>query len=456
MKKFLRKNRVLAVSLILMAVISAAALGNGFYDFFVTNVSAQGPGPGGGGGMGGGQGAGNPEMSKEAAAEEETDNAAEAAAVEVAEVKKDNFYIYTTVSAESEASEEVMLSPRIQEIVTEVAVNVGDSVEAGDRLIKLDSRSNEISVIQAEASLKSAEANLQKALNGPREEEISRLEAQLEQAESELKLRRENYERQQELFEEGYLSQEEIDQANNQLVAAQSSYQSALKNLEMTKAGATKEEIAQLESQVTQAEAALESAELKLSYTEINSPIAGIVTEINAQRSELLSGNSAAVVSNIDKIKLTAYISENNINSLQAGDQVIVNFTAIEADFTGRIKSISPRTAANRRSFPVEIIVDNPDNIIKAGMTSQVSIPIDRAADSIIIPQNALLEDSSGYYAFVAKAGKVERRKLEISLENENNAAVSSGLAAGEKVVTLGKEGLSDGDSIQVVNRGDN
>jgi hypothetical protein len=88
MKKFLRKNRVLAVSLILMAVISAAALGNGFYDFFVTNVSAQGPGGGGG------QGAGNPEMSKEAAAEEETDNAAEAAAVEVAEVKKDNFYIY--------------------------------------------------------------------------------------------------------------------------------------------------------------------------------------------------------------------------------------------------------------------------------------------------------------------------------------------------------------------------
>lgn len=444
MKNLFRKNKLIVLSLILIAIISAAALGNGAYDFFTVKVSAQGSG---GGGRGSGEGAARADRDSEST---------EITAVEVVEVKKDDFFIYTTVTADSEAYEEVQLTPRVQEVVTEVAVKVGDTVQAGDSLIKLDARSSQISVIQAEAALKSARANLQQALNGARREEISRLEAQLMQAESELKLRRENYERQKELFEEGYLSQEEIDQANNQLVAAQSSYQSALKNLEITEAGATNEEIAQLEAQVTQAEASLDSAKLKMSYTEINSPITGIVSELNAQRGQFLSGGTAAVVSNINKIKLTAYVSENNINRLETGDQIIVDFTAIEADFRGEIKSISPRTAANRRSFPVEIIVENLDHIIKAGMTSQLSIPVERAADSIIIPQNALLEDSSGYYAFAAVKGKAERRNLEISLENEKNAAVSSGLKAGEKVVTLGKESLSDGDSINVVNRGDN
>jgi multidrug efflux pump subunit AcrA (membrane-fusion protein) len=444
MKKLIRKNRLIAVILILVAVISAAALGTGFYDLFITTVNAQGPG------------GGNGRVFSPDAKNEIESETAEVIAVEVTEVKKGDFFIYTTVSADSEAFEEVMLTPRIQEIVTEVAVSLGDSVQAGDNLIKLDSRSNQISVIQAEASLKSAKANLQKALNSPREEEVSRLEAQLKQAESELKLRRENYERQKELFEEGYLSQEEIDQANNQRIAAESSYHSVLKNLELTEAGATEEEIAQLEAQVTQAEASLESSKLRMSYTEINTPITGIVSELNARRGQLLSGGTAVVVSNINKIKLTAYVSENNINKLEIGDQVLADFTAIKSDFTGEIKSISPRTAASRRSFPVEIIVENPDQIIKAGMTSQVSIPIERAADSIIIPQNALLEDSSAFYTFVVADGKVERRDLEISLENENNAVVSSGLKVGEKVVTLGKESLSDGDSINVVNRGDN
>jgi len=436
-----RNRKIILVTFILFALFSAVAFGNGSYELFLLKANAQETG--GGPGMGAGR------------ADQSSLEENEEIAVEVAEVKKDDFYLYLTESAQSEAYEEVLLTPRVQEVVTEVLVSVGDSVERGETLIKMDSRSSEISVIQAEASLKSAKANLQQALNGPRKEELARLQAQVTQAESELKLRKENYERQKQLFEEGYLSQEEIDQANNQLIAAQSGYQSALKNLEITEAGATEEEIDQLEAQVTQAEAQLESARLRMSYTEIAAPIKGIVTEINAQRGQLLSGGTVAIVSNLDRIKLTAYISEKNVNNLIIGEAVKINFTALEREFSGEINNISPRAATNRRSFPVEIIVDNNDNIIKAGMTAQVSMPIDRAEDSIILPQNSILEDVNGYYTFVAVNGKAERRNIQIKLENEDLVAVSSGLKAGEKVVTLGKENLSDGSSINVVNRGD-
>jgi len=272
-----RNRKIILVTFILFALFSVVAFGNGSYELFLLKANAQETG--GGPGMGAGR------------ADQSSLEENEEIAVEVAEVKKDDFYLYLTESAQSEAYEEVLLTPRVQEVVTEVLVSVGDSVERGETLIKMDSRSSEISVIQAEASLKSTKANLQQALNGPRKEELARLQAQVTQAESELKLRKENYERQKQLFEEGYLSQEEIDQANNQLIAAQSGYQSALKNLEITEAGATEEEIDQLEAQVTQAEAQLESARLRMSYTEIAAPSGNLasIREIKSRISFLAS-----------------------------------------------------------------------------------------------------------------------------------------------------------------------
>lgn len=425
----LKRVGIFSFFLLLIILTSAAFLGISAYNIFLNTANAQRPVP--------------------------RENEQEATAVEVEKIKKDNFYIYTTVSAVAEASEELNLTPRLQEVVTEVKVDMGQEVEAGELLVQMDSRSNEISITQAEASLKSAEASLQKAKNGPRQAEIEQLEAQLTQAKSELKLRRENYERQKQLFEEEYLSQEEIDQAHNRLIAAQSSYQSALKNMELTKAGASKEDIAQLESQLTQAKAQLEQAKLQLSYTKIKSPIKGIVSQINARPGQMIGNGVTAVISNIEKIKLTAYVSEQNINDLMVGEKAKVNFNAIDDNFEAEIISISPRTAENRRSFPVELMVENSNKIIKAGMTSQVSLIVDRAENSLIIPQNAILNNEKQPYIFVIDGEKARKIKIEILLEDEDKAAVSADIKAGSKIVTLGKESLSDGSSVDIIERGD-
>lgn len=411
--------------------------------FFASEIYAQGGGSGQGGG-GGGMGSGG-----EAA---ETD----AVAVETTESIIGKFSDYTAVTARAEAGAEVELTARLQEVVTDVYVEIGDRVKEGDILIELDDRKTDLKVLQAEASLQNVKANLQSAVNGARPQEIEQKEAQLEQVESELKLQEEDYSRKKQLFEEGYISQQELDQSANSYTAARSSYRSALKSLELLKMGAREEEIISLKSQVKQAEANLEQAKIEHEYSKISAPISGIISQINVEKGQMAFSGTAAVITDIDKIKLTAYVNEIDINKIKAGEEVRIHFKSLQRSFSGIIKSISPSTAENRQSFPVIIAVDNPENIIKAGMSAQVELRTARAENAVLLSQNAVLEENGINYVFLIRDNKAVRREVVIAVENEETAVVKEGLNAGEEVITLGKDNVSDGTPVKVVNRGEN
>jgi multidrug efflux pump subunit AcrA (membrane-fusion protein) len=437
-------NKKVIFLILILFLISALTLFNIGEIGLRNNVLAQGTG----GGQGGGAGSG--------AANSGDESESAALAVETVKSKKGDFTDQITVSALAEAAQEVEVMPRIQEVVNTVNVKIGDRVEAGDILIEMDNRSRELDLLNAEASLKKAKADLQSALNGARKAEIEQKEAQLHQTESELKLREENYQRKKQLFEEEYISKQELDQSANEVTAARSSYLSALKSLEILKMGASAEEIAALESQVSQAEINLERARLNSSYSKVEAPISGIVADLNVEKGQLLSNQRIAVITNIDQIELLAYINELNVNKLITGEEVNVNFRSLNRDFNGIIASISPRTADNRQSFPVRIIVENPENIIKSGMSAQVELITARAKNMVLVSQNAVLEDNGTKYVFLLKDGKVKKQVIEISAENEDIAVIKSGLEAEQEVVTTGKENLNDGMTVNVVSRGDN
>jgi multidrug efflux pump subunit AcrA (membrane-fusion protein) len=436
-------NKKILYLVFIVFLISGLILADNGEIKFINTVAAQGTG----GGQGGGAGRG-------AAGTE--DDSETLVAVETIKSRTGDFTDRITVNAQAEAANEVEVMPRIQEVVNLVNVKIGDRVETGDILIEMDNRNNEFDILNANASLKKAEADLQSALNGAKTEEIEQKEAQLAQAESELKLREENYRRKEQLFNEEYISKQELDQAANEFTAARSNYLTALKSLELIKMGASEEEIAALESQVAQAEVNLARARLNSSYSKVSAPISGIVADLNAELGQLLSNQRIAVITNIDQIELLAFINELNVNKLITGEEVRVSFRSLKREFMGVIASISPRTADNRQSFPVRIIVENPDNIIKSGMTAQVELITARAEDVILLNQNAVLEDNGIKYVFILKDGKVKKQEIEISDENEDIAVIKSGLEAEQEVVTTGKENLKDGMAVNVVNRGDN
>ncbi|MFP4020493.1 MAG: efflux RND transporter periplasmic adaptor subunit [Halanaerobium sp.] len=430
LKEKYRNNKAVILTVLIILIFTA-----GLYSL---KIMAQGPG---GGPASGGQA--------------DSEDSSEAVAVEVSESYRGDFSDYERVTAKAEAAEEVRLTARVQEEVEDVKVKVGEEVEKNDILVELNKRSIDLDILQAESSLASARANLQSTIDGAQKEEIEQQEAQLEERKSNLKLEEDNYHRQKQLHEEGHISQRELDQAENSLTVARSGYLSSLKSLELLKAGATEAEIEAEESQVQEAEVSLEKAEIEKERSSITAPISGIVAELKAQEGEMVPEEQVAIVTDISEIELTAYVNEVNINDLKEGEKANISFKSIDREFEGVIESISPRTEEGRNSYPVKIIVDNPEHVIKAGMNAQVDLQTARAEDVVLVEQSAVVEEDDKHYVFVVDDSEVEKREIELGLENEELAEINSGLEAEEEVVTLGNDNLSDGNKVNVVNRGD-
>ncbi|MCK8823590.1 efflux RND transporter periplasmic adaptor subunit [Fuchsiella alkaliacetigena] len=388
---------------------------------------------------------------EEAVAEEEE----EIHPVEVVEAEMDDLAEYVTKVGNSEAIKSVLVSPQLQEEIAEVHIKLGDRVAKGDKLITLDDQTVRNQLKQARAGVKVAEATLDEVLAGTREEELIRLESALEEAELSYEQVKKSHQRQERLFKEGLIAEESFEQSEINYVSAKSAYQSAKQSLKMAERGATEEEIATLRAQLEQARVDLEGAKITLKNTEVISPIEGQVVQNEAKVGELASGEPLVKLADLEQIKVTAKLSERNISRIEEGQEVEIYFAAVDGTYTGVIDYASPVQEEQSRRFPVEVVLDNAEEIIKAGMYAQVEFMVASSEDQLIIPQRALLSDEEGDYIFVVENEQAVRREVETGLSTAEEVVVLSGIEAGEQVIIRGhQERLLNGDSVEIVDRG--
>jgi multidrug efflux pump subunit AcrA (membrane-fusion protein) len=378
--------------------------------------------------------------------------------VRVSQAQKGSLANYITLAGEVKADRSVNILPKTSEEVKKVYVEVGDRVKQGDKLVALDNSSALIQVEQAKASLQIAQANLEETLNGAKEEEILQLEAELASAKAAYQQAQKNYQRQKDLFEQRVVSSQTLEEAENDYITAKSQYQSAKYSLKLTKDGATQEEIKALKGAVTQGEASLKAAKLDLSNTLITAPIDGIVSSVDIEKGEVVFTNSEIMtISNIDTVKLITYISQSNINKIKIGEEVQVDFKVLQKSFIGEIKNISPVADSTKKSYPVEISINNQNNIIKAGMYAKVTLQTDQVKEAIIIPQNAVLtEDNGNKYVYIVENDIAIKSNVKIALSTKSEVAILEGLKIGNQVVITGVDNLTEGSKVKIVTRGDN
>ncbi|WP_245579495.1 efflux RND transporter periplasmic adaptor subunit [Halonatronum saccharophilum] len=376
--------------------------------------------------------------------------------VEVLEVSLGELSDYISTVGETEPIRSVQVTPQIQGEIEEVMVQRGDRVEAGDILLGLNKDDIKSQIKQSKAALEGAKANLERALKGARVEELSQLEAQLEQAESSYNQAKRAYERQQKLFEEGVISKQQFEGSEGQYISARSAYRSAKLALNIAEEGATDEEIRGLRAQVSQAQAGLESAELMLDRSEVKAPISGVVVGVEVEVGEIGGMGPALFIADIDNIKVMTYVSERNINKLSAGDEVEIFFRALEKSFEGNIRSISPVADRQRGNFPVEITIDNEDNLIKAGMFGEVEFITGKYEDVVVVPQSGVLRNGKDRYVYSYNDGDAIRKEVKTGFSTGDYIVIEEGLEVGDLLIVRGQENIDEGDKVEIVSRGGN
>ena len=110
---------------------------------------------------------------------------------------------------------------------------------------------------------------------------------------------------------------------------------------------------------------------------------------------------------------------------------------------------------AASRTFPIEVRVENREGILKPEMTARLFVTRDRLADVLVVPQTAVLLDEAGYGVFVVGSEDGKRvahaRTVETGASYGGYVVITDGIEAGEEVVILGQQNLTEGDVVEVV-----
>ena len=214
---------------------------------------------------------------------------------------------------------------------------------------------------------------------------------------------------------------------------------------------------AQLDQTKTRAESASlnkELAEISLNKSLISSPLKGTIKTRHIKVGEFVrKGDKLVEILDIDKILVKVNIPEQEILSIQVGQNVEVALYIMEKKtFLGRVKNIGLEADSSNRTFPVEILVDNKERQLRAGMLARATFTKSVDQDQIVIPRHTVLERDQGRVVYVFEDGKAFRRDITIGLSQLDQVQVVQGLNKGELIVVEGHTKLTDGEEVNVVN----
>jgi membrane fusion protein (multidrug efflux system) len=245
--------------------------------------------------------------------------------------------------------------------------------------------------------------------------------------------------------------------ATAQVQQATAQHELATATLERTRKMAEKglapaAELEVVKAQASQAEAALELTKVSLDKAVINAPIRGVVTNVKAKKGEIAApGVPLLEIVRVDKVKVVAEAPERDVALLEVGSEAQVIIPAFPGRvFMGTIEKVGVVATSKTRTFPVEIGLDNKDGTLRPGMLANIRLMRRVMREVVVVPRDAVIDDTEGKSVFVAANGVAQRRNVEVGSVRGPFAVARSGLRAGDRLIVLGHRQVVDGQKIDV------
>jgi RND family efflux transporter MFP subunit len=327
--------------------------------------------------------------------------------VAVAKVDREDLYRKVTIPAEFRPYEEVELHAKVSGYVSEMKVDFGDRVKAGQLMATLE-------VPELHDELHNAMAAVQKA-------EADHTDADLI-----------------------YTRLVAVNQQQPNLVAQQDL------DTAQAKDGATA-------AAIVAAKAEVEKYQTLVSYTQITAPFDGVVTWRYADPGTLIQAGTASDtalplvrVSDNYRLRLDFPVSVEYVKDIHVGDSVDVRVESLGGkSFTGAVSRFTQKVADNTRTMITEIEVPNPHLEIIPGMYATVVLKVEKRAQSLSIPIQASASGGTTKVLIVNTSQEIEERPVTLGLETPSRYEVVSGLQEGDLVMTGNPAQLKPGQKVE-------
>ncbi|HSU33833.1 MAG TPA: efflux RND transporter periplasmic adaptor subunit [Bryobacteraceae bacterium] len=341
--------------------------------------------------------------------------------------------------------------PKISAPVQKFFVNRGDHVRAGQVLATLENRDLLAAVQESKGLYEQAQAAYQTTSTATVADNFTKAKTDMIFAEENLDAAKKLYESREALFREGALARKLVEDSKVALVQAQSQYDTAKQFFDSFQRVGRPQQLRSAQGQLQAAKAHYQNAEAQVSYTEIRSPISGLVSDRPLHVGEMASSGSALVsIVDISKVVARSNIPVHEASSIQVGRPATI--TGGGAELHGKVIVVSPTVDASTTTVEVWVEAANPGEKMKPGVTVQVSIDAEHIDNAVIVPAAALLStDEGGDKVMVAgKDSMAHERPVTVGVREKDQVQILKGVAAGEQVIVDGALGLDDKAKIEV------
>jgi len=196
----------------------------------------------------------------------------------------------------------------------------------------------------------------------------------------------------------------------------------------------------------------LEEAEYSLAQTTIRAPISGIVMRRMVELGDLVRSNQEIVaIADLDLLLVRIYIPERQIYQVHAGQEATISVESVPGRaFGGKIRMISPEVIPESGTVKVTLETQ-ARGLLRPGMFAVVRIVTDRHPQALVVPKKALVLETEEDDVYAIEDGVVRSVSVELGLIEGDRVEILSGLKDGDRVVTVGHDGLKDGTAVRVV-----
>ncbi len=349
--------------------------------------------------------------------------------------------------------QQATVAPKITSTIKQFLVRRGTPVKKGQLLAVLENADLSAAALASQGDFQQAEATYATTIGASLPQQIQKVELDAASAKSAFEAQEKIYISRKELFQKGAIPRRDLDAAEVAFVAARSQNEQTQKQLADLQRVGKDQALKSAQAQKLSAEGKYLGAKAQLSYSEIRSPIDGVVTDRPLYVGDLATANQPLLtVMNISKLIAKGHLPQSEAAQLKVGNHAEIRVPGLEDAIEGKVTLVSPALDPGSTTLEVWVEARKPSTHLRPGISVQVAITAKTDKNAVVIPAGTVFKNPEGgdYVLLAGTDEKAHLKTVHVGIRNTESVEIASGIKEGDPVITSGGYAVPDGTKIKV------
>jgi HlyD family secretion protein len=349
--------------------------------------------------------------------------------------------------------EQATIAPKITSTIKRFHVQRGARVKKGQLLVELENADLSGAALASKGDFKQADATYVTTVIAGLPQQIQKAELEAVAAKGAFDAQQKVYDSRKELFQQGAIPRRELDSAEVALLQARSQNEQAQKQLADLKRVGQEQGLKAAQGARESFQGRMLNAEAQLSYSEIRSPIDGVVTDRPLYEGDPAVANQPILtVMNTSRLIAKAHIPQSEAATLKMGNPAELKVPGLDEPIKGRVSLVSPALDPGSTTIEVWVEASKLDPALKPGMSVELSMTAKMVKDALVVPTPAVYKNSEGadYVLLAGSDGHAHLKTVQLGVRNAEFTQILSGVSAGDPVISSGGYALPDNTQIKI------